>query len=118
GTTEAEAALDPIEALAQAGQFAEAVHALLRAATARLSATERLVVRTDMTPREILRGAALERAGRGALGDIVGTVEVALFGGQPLAEGDYRRCRTSFEALAAELARPAARAQPRPGGAA
>ncbi|MCC6523917.1 MAG: hypothetical protein IT373_14760, partial [Polyangiaceae bacterium] len=42
GTTEAEAALDPIEALAQAGQFAEAVHALLRAATARLSATERL----------------------------------------------------------------------------
>jgi hypothetical protein len=92
--------LDDAEALARAGRFGEAIHALL------LRTLEELMRRLDRplprskTSREILAEVRLPEEARGALGHLVSAVEVSFFGGAEPGEGDYQACVERFRRFA------------------
>jgi hypothetical protein len=87
------------EALAAAGRFADAIHALLLDTLAALSRAGRLA--PSLTSREIVARVPLAPGAREALGGLVDAVEVTWFGGAVPAEVDYRRCLERFHAFRA-----------------
>ena len=94
------AALGAADALAAAGQFAEAMHLLLLQALAEIRRRLDQQLADLLTSREILRNASLSKRARDLLRDLVMRVELSHFGHRPAADGDYAACRTSFLALA------------------
>ncbi|MCC6551663.1 MAG: DUF4129 domain-containing protein [Polyangiaceae bacterium] len=107
-----------IEALAAAGRYTEAIHAMLLLSVAHLSRRGVLTLSDDMTGREALRGVSGDEALRRALGELVLAVEISLFGGRELGRDDYERCAAAFRRITAEPAAgaSAAAAAPPPGG--
>lgn len=95
---------DP-EALAAAGRFEEAVHALLLHALAHLGERPEIALAPSWTSREILRRVSLEEGPRGALSELVQSVERCHFGGRPAERADFEQCRSYARALQRE-ARP------------
>jgi hypothetical protein len=94
--------LVPLEgprALAAAGRFGEAVHALLLETLEALSRASRLA--PSLTSREILARVRLPAAAREALAALVLAVEVSRFGGAEPGEADYRACLERFETFLA-----------------
>jgi hypothetical protein len=88
------------EALARAGQFAEAVHSILVLALAAIGrAGSGLPV--AWTSREILAAATLPDGRREALASLVRLVELTRFGGVPATEGDYRRALACLAGIVA-----------------
>jgi hypothetical protein len=82
------------EALAAAGRYAEAIHALLLDTLTALSRAARLA--PSLTSREIVARALLAPAAREALASLVAVVEVSHFGGVASGEGDYQACLARF----------------------
>jgi hypothetical protein len=78
-------------ALAEAGRYAEAVHALLLQAIARLAERTRTPLPPSRTSREIARLLPLREDVRRPFAELVRAVEVSLFGGAPVGPDDYRR---------------------------
>ena len=95
--------LSEAEALALSGQYAEAIHALLQSVLGYLGKQGNIAVGPSTTSREVLESARLEAEARGALSDLVLTVEVSLFGGFDVDEGDYQRCMASYRRLSEAL---------------
>ena len=87
--------LSDAEALAQAGQFADAIHVLLLRTVRALSQTRALA--THLTSREIVASVPMHEQARHALNDLVATVEVSLFGAAEPTADDFIRCRASYE---------------------
>jgi len=77
------------EALALAGRFAEAIHAILIGALAAIGRAHE-AMRPAWTSREILGLVKLEAKASGALRSLVSLVEVTRFGGKPAREQEYR----------------------------
>lgn len=83
------------EALARAGRYGEAIHALLLKTLEALARHRRL--RPALTSREILAAIELHPEAQGALAQLVDAVEISLFGGQIPGEQAWRACQASFE---------------------
>jgi len=81
--------LDEAQALAQAGRYDAALHALLLAVFQALD-PER-VLAGSLTSREILAEVSLGKRARGALEDLVAGVEVSLFGGRSPGATQFTR---------------------------
>jgi len=94
-----EVPLEDASALAAAGRFEEAIHALLLATIAALSRATRLA--PSLTSREVLGKAPLGAAAREALAGLVLAVELTRFGGEVPTEADYRDCLGRFHAFLA-----------------
>jgi hypothetical protein len=86
-------------ALAAEGRYEEAVHVLLGGALGYLHALANFTLEPAFTSREVLTRAPLAAEMRRAFGHLVGTVEVSLFGGLPVAVEDFGRCEQSFVML-------------------
>lgn len=84
----------PAEALAAAGLYSEAIHALLLDTLGALSRAAHLA--PSLTSREIVSRARLAPAARDALSALVAAVEVSHFGGVESGEQDYRACLARF----------------------
>lgn len=82
------------EALAAAGRYAEAIHALLLETLDVLSGASRLA--PSLTSREIVARVKVTPRAREALTDLVLAVEISRFGGVETGAGDYLRCLTRF----------------------
>jgi hypothetical protein len=82
------------EALAAAGCYREAIHALLLETLAALSRAARLA--PSLTSREIVGRVPLPPRAREALEGLVDAVEITYFGGEEPAEPDYRACLGRF----------------------
>lgn len=95
------AIVDEADALAAAGRFAEAVHALLLRTIQALG--RHMPVPRALTSREIEQRAGLPDEARAAFGDLVQAVELTRFGGRPADAEDYARCVACFERIRAAL---------------
>jgi hypothetical protein len=89
--------LESAAALAAAGRWAEAIHALLLETLEALSRAARLA--PSLTSREIVERVRLPAPARDALEGLVVAVELSRFGGAPAGEGDYRACLSRFRAF-------------------
>lgn len=85
--------------LAAEGRFEEAVHVLLEGALGYLHALANFSLEPAFTSREVLTRAPLTSETRRAFKDLVMTVEVSLFGGLAVDQGDFSRCESSFVTL-------------------
>jgi len=94
-TAPAEIPVAEARALAAAGRFGEAIHALLLETLAALSRASRLA--PSLTSREILARVPLPARAREALSALVLAVELSRFGGARPGEADYRACLERFE---------------------
>jgi hypothetical protein len=97
------------EEIARAGNFTEAMHALLLQSLAELRRLD-LSFASSLTSREILRSAALPSEGRELFADIVSRVEISYFGAHQPDREEYLACRSSFESLTEVIRRGAGRA--------
>ena len=95
----ASASLEDSDRLAASGRFDEAIHVLLLVAIRSLSAESGGDPRPSSTARELVRTFGLEGERRRAFADLVRAVELSLFGGRPVAEDDYARCRDTYRTL-------------------
>jgi hypothetical protein len=86
-------------ALADQGLLAEAAHALLQAAVRHLVTSRRAAVSSATTSREIVRQLANDHGLRGSFVVLVVAVEHSLFGGLPVTQDDYLRCRDAYEVV-------------------
>lgn len=93
--------IDEADALAAAGRFADAVHALLLRTIQALGS--HMPVPRALTSREIEARAGLPDQARAAFGDLVEAVELTRFGGRPAGADDYARCVACFERIRAAL---------------
>lgn len=94
---------DEVDRLAGEGRFAEAMHLLLLRSLIEIHKSIHAKIAHSLTSREILRQVPLSPDVRGALGDIVGWVEVAHFGRHLPTKDDYLACRSSFRHLTGGL---------------
>lgn len=85
--------------LAAEGRYEEAVHVLLEGALGYLHALANFSLEPAYTSREVLARAPLTSETRRAFKDLVMTVEVSLFGGLAVDDGDFGRCESSFVTL-------------------
>ncbi|NQV79927.1 MAG: DUF4129 domain-containing protein, partial [Alphaproteobacteria bacterium] len=84
------------ERLAQAGDYAAAVHAMLRYAVALIRQRPGATISADLTSREILRAIRAQRPIAEPLSTIVAAVEYVHFGGRSATVTDYERCSASL----------------------
>lgn len=89
--------IESAEALAAAGRWADAIHALLLETLEALSRAARLA--PSLTSREIVERVTLPAPAREALGGLVAAVEISRFGGAEAGERDYRACLARFQAF-------------------
>jgi hypothetical protein len=100
--------LEDSAALAAAGRYSEAVHALLLEAIEVLrTVASTAPIHESLTSREIVGHCQRSAASRDALGGIVACVEVSHFGGAPLASSDFAHCKALYQRFCQELAVPA-----------
>lgn len=97
---QAHALLSDADALAQQGQFGEAVHLLLLRSIEDLESFRPRHVKRADTAREIEQLGIMPMRVRAAFAGIMGLVERSLFGGMALAEADYRQSRSDYERFA------------------
>jgi hypothetical protein len=96
----ARALLSDADALAAEGRFAEAAHLLLRRSIDEVDRRRPRLLRPSLTSRDIAAEDAIPRDARTSLAGIVAVVERSLFGGRPVAEGDWRDCRAAYSRFA------------------
>lgn len=99
--------LDEVEALAAQGRYAEAIHLLLVRVLGWVARHADEPPTEAMTSREILSDFSTRgvRPGvQGALRDLVDTVEISLFGRQPVDRQIYERCTDQYRKLEDTLA--------------
>lgn len=93
------------DVLASSGNFAEAMHVLLLRSVDELRRHLSVSIAASLTSREILRHIGLPPEGHSAFADIINRVEISYFGGYQAGAGEYKACRSSFDALAGVLRR-------------
>lgn len=93
---------DP-DQLAGAGNFSEAIHALLLRSLVLVSQRTKLAWPRSLTSREILRFGQLPDPAKENLGQLVKRVEIHHFGGLEPVDTDFKRCKEIYQKLAADL---------------
>ena len=96
----ARALLDEADALAAAGQYAEAIHLLLFRSIEDLSQRRAGSAPPAFTSREIVETVEMPGPARGAFARIAAAVELSFFGGRPAGADDFQTCRRDYEAFA------------------
>lgn len=96
----ARALLSEADSLAAQGRFAEAAHLLLFRSIEDIDSRRPDLVRPALTSRDIAALPALPSRPRGAFARIAMLVERSLFARRPLAEEDWRACRSAYEEFA------------------
>ena len=92
----ARAWLEEADALAARGQFAEAVHHLLRRSIDDIAWRRPQLVRPALTSRDIAAAEAIPPRARTLFGGIVAIVERSLFGGRPVSADDWSATRAAY----------------------
>ena len=100
------AILEDADALAAAGQYGAAVHALLLRGVGVIQGRFPGALGPAHTSRDIAALAVLPPALRDAFSGIAARVEQAVFAQVPLGAGDWDACRTLYAGLAPQGARP------------
>jgi hypothetical protein len=91
--------LEDAEILAARGDYGDAVHHLLLNAIEHLKRRAGRPIPRAWTARDILAQLPISVLARALLQLLVQTVERAYFAGRALTQGDYQRCRDSYEQL-------------------
>jgi hypothetical protein len=100
--------LGDAQALAAAGQYQEAIHALLLRTLMELSVKRPQSLDPSLTSREVLAALMLGPEEHAALSGLIGAVEHTHFGGETPSLADYQRCEEHFQTFAAAYLRGAA----------
>jgi hypothetical protein len=96
-SAERPAHIDNAETLAQAGRFAEAIHALLLAALRELARRDSSPAASPAaTSREVLRSASLAAEAKAALAPLVAAVESIHFGRGSAGLEEYAGCAATY----------------------
>ncbi len=85
------------DALAAAGDHAEAVHLLLLRSVEAIDARHPGALRPGWTSRDIAALPLLSARSAAAFAGIAATVETGLFARRPVGEGDWQRCRRAYQ---------------------
>ena len=93
---------DP-EALAGAGEYAAAVHALLLNAQQTLVTRLKFDLRVALTSREVLNRVEIRDQAEEELRGLVLAVEVSRFGGAAVGRGDFDRCSGRYVRFVAAI---------------
>lgn len=88
--------LEHLDALAEGGRSAEAIHGLLLRAIGDLRRRGRTALPDELTSREILDRASLPTGPAASLGSLVGSVERVLFAGRPADRAAYDEARARY----------------------
>jgi hypothetical protein len=96
----ARALLGEADGLAADGRYSEAAHLLLWRSIEDIDSRRPDLLRPALTSRDIAGLAAIPERPRGAFARIAMLVERSLFARRPLAEGDWRDCRSAYEEFA------------------
>lgn len=96
----ARALLADADALAAQGRFGEAAHLLLFRSIEDIDSRRPELVGPALTSRDIAALPAIPERPRGAFARIAMMVERSLFARRPLAEPDWRDCRSAYEEFA------------------
>jgi hypothetical protein len=96
----ARALLEEADRLAEAGRHGEAIHLLLYRSIDDFGARRPGSVRPALTSRDIASLPTMPETARDAFTRIAEAVERNVFGGRPVAAGDFARCRSDYEAFA------------------
>ena len=97
--------LPDAEALAGAGEFAAAIHALLLHAQQVLVSRLKFDLRAALTSREVLKGVTLGGAAEEELRGLVTAVEISRFGGADVLAPDWDLCRGRYARFVDEVKR-------------
>jgi hypothetical protein len=92
----ARAWLDEADALAARGEYAEAVHHLLRRSIDDIAHRRPQLIRPALTSRDIAAAEVIPTRARTLFGGIVVIVERSLFGGRPVSAEDWSATRASY----------------------
>jgi hypothetical protein len=92
----AHAWLEEADALAARGEYAEAVHHLLRRSIDDIAYRRPQVVRPALTSRDIAAVEAIPSRARLLFAGIVAIVERSLFGGRPVSAAEWSATRASY----------------------
>lgn len=92
--------LGEADQLATQGRYAEAARLLLYRSIEDIDARRPQLVRPALTSRDIAALPDIPGAPRSAFARIAMMVETSLFAARPLAEGDWRACRSAYEEFA------------------
>jgi hypothetical protein len=92
----ARAWLEEADALAARGQFAEAVHHLLRRSIDDIAWRRPQLVRPALTSRDIAGAEGIPARARALFRPIVAIVERSLFGGRPVSADDWSATRAAY----------------------
>ena len=100
GEAPARALLAEADSLAAHGRFAEAAHLLLFRSIEDIDSRRPDLVRPALTSRDIAALPAIPERPRTAFARIAMMVERSLFARRPLAESEWRDCRSTYEEFA------------------
>jgi hypothetical protein len=95
--------LQDAEAMAQKGDFGEAIHFLLLALLQHLSKLDLLRLRPSHTSREILQKAQFNTSATEAFQFLIGAVESYLFAKTTIDANTYNVCRSKYDILLSEV---------------
>jgi len=87
------------DALAAEGRYAEAARHLLFRSVEDIERRRPKLVRPALTSRELASAEAIPAAARGPFARIARVVEISLFGGRPVEEGDWASARQAYADL-------------------
>ena len=88
--------LEEADALAARGEFAEAVHHLLKRSIDDIARRRPQLVRPALTSRDIAAAEAIPPGARQLFGGIVAAVERSLFGGRAVSAGEWSATREAY----------------------
>lgn len=100
GEAPARALLSEADALAAQGRFGEAAHLLLFRSIEDIDSRRPDLLHPALTSRDIAALPAIPERPRSAFARIAMMVERSLFARRPLAERDWRDCRSAYEEFA------------------
>lgn len=92
--------LEEADALAARGEFAEAVHHLLKRSIDDIAYRRPQLVRPALTSRDIAAAQAIPAGARQLFAGIVATVERSLFGGRAVSADDWTATREAYAGFA------------------
>ena len=92
--------LQEADALAREGRFAEAIHHLLFRSIDDIASRRPALVRPALTSRELAASEGLPGRARDLFAAIARLVERSIFGGRPVAEGDWLQARAAYSDFA------------------
>ena len=94
-----EQAQQEAESLARQGLYAEAMHALLLQSIAEMRRQLKLSISDSLTSREVLAAVPFADEARSAFADIIGGVEISLYGDHKPDFKEYESCKRNYDAL-------------------